>query len=81
MWTYKNDYFAVMIIAFPTHKKDTNKYKNDFEEKVGMAVKTKLSHRSSSDGKLIQGDIPTLHFEVKQWLLLPSLLFLQFFLI
>ena len=26
MWTYKNDYYAVLIIVFPTHKKDTNKY-------------------------------------------------------
>ena len=52
MWTYKNDYYyAVLIIVFPTLKKDTNKYKNNykFEEKSRDGSKKKLSNKSGSD--------------------------------
>ena len=51
MWTYKNNYYAVLIIVFPTHKKDTKAILK-IEENVGM-VEKKLSNKSSSDGKLI----------------------------
>ena len=60
MWTYKNDYYAVMIIVYPTHKTSIKK-KNKNEEKSRDGSKKKLSNKSSSDGKLIQGDIPTSH--------------------
>ena len=41
MWTYKNDYYAVLIRVFSTQKKRHNQEKSilKIEEKVGMAVK------------------------------------------
>ena len=41
MWTYKNDYNAVLIILH-THKIDTKKYKNNFKNwrKSRVALKT-----------------------------------------
>ena len=52
----------IMQVWFFTHKKkkNTNKYLK-IEEKGEMAVKKMLSNKSSSDGKLMRGDIPTSH--------------------
>ena len=46
MWTYKNDYYAVLIIVFPTlSKHDTNKYKKNNYKIKGMALKKSYQTR------------------------------------
>ena len=59
MWTY-NDYYADLIIVFPTHKKtQTSIQINNF--KIDGSEKSYQTRLVASDGKLIQGDIPITH--------------------